>query len=96
VVDVLPDTDAPTAVVDETRLMLDIKVDRAEERARLERESARIESEAAKARSKLGNASFVERAPAAVVAQERARLASFETTLEQLRGQLEKLGPDAA
>jgi len=96
VVDILPDTDAPTAIVDETRLMLHIKVDRAEERARLEKEIARVEGEGAKARTKLGNTGFVERAPAAVVAQERERLAAFEATLQKLRDQLDKLGRDPA
>ncbi len=91
VVDALPDTEAPTAMVGETRLMLHIKVDVAEELARLEKESARIAGEVAKARTKLGNPGFVERAPAAVVAQEKERLASFEATLAQLRSQLEKL-----
>ena len=91
VVDGLPDNDAPTAVVGETRLMLEIKVDRAEERVRLEKEIARVEAEGNKARTKLGNAGFVERAPAAVVAQERERLAVFEATLDKLRNQLEKL-----
>jgi valyl-tRNA synthetase len=96
VVDAFPDTEAPTAVVGETRLMLHIKVDLADELARLEKERARVEGEVAKARTKLGNPGFVERAPAAVVAQERERLASFEATLDKLRGQLEKLGRDAA
>jgi valyl-tRNA synthetase len=91
VVDALPDTEAPTAVVGDTRLMLHIKVDVAGEIARLEKEIARISGEVAKARTKLGNSGFVERAPAAVVAQERERLASFEATLEQLREQLERL-----
>ncbi len=91
VVTALPDTEAPTAVVGDTRLMLHIKVDVTEELARLEKESARIAGEVAKARTKLGNPGFVERAPAAVVAQEKERLASFEATLAQLRGQLEKL-----
>ena len=89
--DALPDTDAPLAVVGDTRLMLHIKVDIAAELARLEKESARVAGEVEKARTKLDNPGFVERAPAAVVAQERERLASFEATLAQLHGQLEKL-----
>ena len=39
----------------------------------------------------MSNASFVERAPAVVVEQEKARLAGFEATLEKLRPQLDKL-----
>jgi valyl-tRNA synthetase len=71
--------------------MLHVKVDVAGEIARLEKEIGRVAGEVAKARAKLDNPGFVERAPAAVVAQERERLASFEATLDQLRGQLEKL-----
>ena len=52
---------------------------------RLDREIARIAGEAQRATAKLGNASFVERAPANVVAQERERLAGFEAALDRLR-----------
>jgi valyl-tRNA synthetase len=91
VVDRLPEIDAPTAVVADVRLMLHIKIDVAAEIVRIEKEIARLEGEVTKAATKLSNAGFVERAPAAVVAQERDRLASFEATLDQLRGQLEQL-----
>jgi len=46
----------------------------------------------AKAEGKLGNASFVDRAPAAVVQQERDRLAGFKATVGKLKPQLAKLG----
>src|SRR6185295_8485554 len=96
VVDTLPDTDAPTAVAGETRLMLEIKIDVAAEIVRIEKEAARLESEVAKARGRLSNAGFVQRAPPAVVAQEQDRLASFEANVEKLHEQLAKLKRKAA
>ena len=44
-----------------------------------------------KANSKLNNESFVARAPEAVVAQEKARVAEFSASLEKLKMQLAKL-----
>ena len=91
VVDALSDANAPVAVVGPHRAMIRIEIDVAAETARLEKEIARLEGEIAKCRGKLDNASFVERAPAKVVEQERARLAGFESTLRQLNEQLERL-----
>jgi valyl-tRNA synthetase len=87
----LSDSNAPVAVVGPHRLMIRVEVDVAAETARLEKEIARLEGETAKSRAKLDNASFVERAPAKVVEQERTRLAGFEGTLRQLSEQLERL-----
>jgi valyl-tRNA synthetase len=87
----LPNADFPIAVVESIRLMPYVEVDPAAERQRLQKEIARLEGEIAKANAKLGNASFVERAPAQVVEQERSRLAGFEATLARLRPQLDKL-----
>jgi valyl-tRNA synthetase len=91
VVEELPPSDSPVAVAGPHRLMPHIDIDPKVERARLAKEIARLEAEIAKARAKLGNASFVERAPAKVVEQERARLAGFESALARLKPQLDRL-----
>jgi valyl-tRNA synthetase len=82
---------APVAIAGSFKVMLRVEIDIAAERERVAKEIARLEGEVAKADGKLGNASFVERAPAAVVQQERERLAGFVATLEKLRPQLAKL-----
>jgi valyl-tRNA synthetase len=87
----LPAADAPVAIAADLRLMLQIEIDIAAERERLTKEVARLDTEIGKCRAKLSNASFVERAPANVVAQEKARQAEFEATLAKLRPQLDKL-----
>jgi len=90
---VLPSSPAPVADAYPFRIMLEVKIDIASERARLLKEISRIEGEIAKSKAKLDNPNFVERAKPAVVAQERERLAAFEATLKRLRDQLDKLGP---
>src|SRR6267378_3102691 len=92
-VEKLPDSESPVAVLGQHRLMLHVEIDPAAERARVQKEISRVEGEIAKANAKLSNPNFVERAPAAVVAQEKERLATFLATLEQLKSQLDKLKP---
>jgi valyl-tRNA synthetase len=92
VVSTLPEGDAPVAIVGDWRVMLRIEIDRDAEMARLDKEIARLDGEILKAKGKLSNASFVDKAPAAVVEQEQKRLADFTATVEKLRGQRAKLG----
>lgn len=83
---------APVAVVGDVRLCLFVEIDVAAEKARLTKEVARLQGEIAKAQGKLGNESFVARAPAAVIEQERERLAAFSATLDKVTAQLARLG----
>ena len=87
----LPEADAPVQVVGTTRLMLKVEIDKAAETARLSKEVARLEGEIAKATAKLANPAFADKAPAAVVEQERKRLADFGATVEKMKAQLLKL-----
>ena len=83
---------APVAVVGEARICLYMEVDKGAEKLRLGKEATRIEGEIAKAHTKLSNEAFVAKAPPAVIAELRKRLADFEDTLAKLREQLTRLG----
>jgi valyl-tRNA synthetase len=83
---------APVAIVGEARICLHMEIDVAAEKLRLGKEATRLEGEITKAEVKLGNEAFVARAPAAVIEQERKRVADFVATLAKLKEQLTRLG----
>jgi valyl-tRNA synthetase len=91
----LPDGDAvvasPVAAAGAARVMLKVEINVAAERERLAKEIAKLVAEIGKAEGKLGNPAFADKAPPAVVAQERERLAGFKQKTETMRAQLAKL-----
>lgn len=94
---VTPDYEAskgtPTALTPFGELFLPLEglVDVDAERTRISKELDKITKEITKSNAKLSNASFVDRAPAAVVDQERARLAEWESKKAQLESMLQAL-----
>ncbi|NIJ75260.1 valyl-tRNA synthetase [Xanthomonas campestris] len=82
-----------TAIVGELTLLVPLQglVDMDAERTRLDKEIKRVEGEIGKCNGKLGNATFVQNAPAVVVEQERARLNDWTTQLTGLREQRAKI-----
>jgi valyl-tRNA synthetase len=81
-----PPKGTPAAVTPagEVYMPLEGLIDVAAERIRLTKEIERIQGEVKKSEGKLGNASFIERAPPEVVEQEQARLVDWRTKLQQL------------
>ena len=81
-----PEAGVPVAVTPLGELYLEMAGgDKAAERDRLDKEIARLEGELRTVEAKLSNASFVDRAPAAVVQEHRQRKADFSDQLAQLR-----------
>jgi valyl-tRNA synthetase len=66
-------------------------IDVAAERARLEKDRAAAEKEATQTRAKLGNESFVSKAPEQVVAKMKDRLAAAESDLARIAAALQAL-----
>lgn len=90
-VEKLPELGAPSQIIGHCELMLNVKIDVEAETARLNKEIKRLEGEIAKASGKLNNENFVQRAPAAVIEQEKQRLADFSALLDKVKDQLSKL-----
>jgi len=84
---------AAAAIVGELKLFVPLAglVDLDAERVRLDKELKRVEGELAKSQGKLASDTFVQNAPAAVVEQERQRLADWTTQRDALAAQRAKL-----
>lgn len=84
-------TPASLTPLGELFLPLEGLVDVDAERERIRKELEKIAREISKCEGKLGNAGFIDRAPADVVAQERARLTEWQSKQAQLTGMLSAL-----
>jgi valyl-tRNA synthetase len=84
-------TPAAATPLGEVYMPLEGLIDVAAERMRLTKEIEKIQGEVKKCEGKLGNASFIERAPPEVVVQENARLIEWHAKLQQLGEMLSAL-----
>ncbi|SEP89574.1 valyl-tRNA synthetase [Azotobacter beijerinckii] len=77
---------AATALVGEMQVLVPMAglIDKDAELARLDKEIQRLDGEVKRVGGKLGNASFVDKAPAEVIAKERAKLSEAEQALAKL------------
>jgi valyl-tRNA synthetase len=84
---------ASTQLVDQLEILVPMAglIDVAAERSRLTREVDKLSKEVERLQAKLGNARFVESAPAEVVAKEQEKLASAQSMVGQFEAQLVKL-----
>ena len=85
--------EAAVALLGELRILVPMAglIDVGAETARIEKRIAKLRLDLEKTEAKLGRESFVANAPAAVVEQERGRLAEFGRDLAELEAQLAKL-----
>ncbi len=82
--DATEDGGEQVASVGPVRVLASGEIDGDAVRARLEERRTELRSEVARAEGKLGNEKFVERAPADVVEEERAKLERYRAELEEL------------
>jgi valyl-tRNA synthetase len=81
---------ASSAVVGGSEIFVPLEglIDLDAERTRIEKEIARLQQAMDATKRKLGNESFVARAPKEVVEKEREKLLTFRTTIEKLQANL--------
>jgi valyl-tRNA synthetase len=85
--------ESATALVGEMKVLIPMAglINKDEELARLNKEINKLENDLDRGEKKLDNANFVERAPAEVVAKEKAKVEDMRKALESLRQQLQKI-----
>ncbi len=88
-----PGPEAATALVGDMKILIPLAglIDKDAESKRLDKEIARLEKDVQRTEGKLANPNFVDKAPAAVVDKERAKLDEARKALENLREQRERI-----
>ncbi len=85
--------ESATSLVGDMNLLIPLAglIDKAAELARLQKNIEKLEQDAARIRQKLDNENFVARAPEAVVAKEREKLADTQSALANLQAQEQRI-----
>jgi len=85
--------ESAVALVGEMKVMIPLAglIDKDAELARLSKEIERLSKELERCRTKLSNTAYTDKAPPAVVEQERKREGEFASALEQLQAQHVKI-----
>jgi valyl-tRNA synthetase len=88
-----PGPEAAAALAGAMKILIPMAglIDQAAETARLDKEIAKLRKEAERGAAKLGNTDFLGRAPAEVVAKERARLTELQLAVTKLEEQLARI-----
>ena len=86
--------DAATAIAGETTVLIPLAdlIDPVIESQRLQRAVDKMRGELERSARNLGNASFIEKAPTAVVEKERTRSRDLSDKIARMEEQLKKLG----
>lgn len=96
-IDLLDDSDAAPesaiALVGDMKILIPMAglIDKEAELSRLTKEIHKIEKELPRIEGKLTNANFIDKAPAAVIAKEKDKLANLQSSLSNLNEQLQKI-----
>ena len=90
------DAEAPmaaTALIGDMQVLIPMAglIDTSAELTRLDKELVKIEKNLQRAKGKLSNPKFIDKAPPAIIAQERGRVTEMEASREQLRRQRERI-----
>ena len=85
--------ESATSLVGEMKLLIPMAglIDKTAELARLAKEIEKLAKDVDRVEAKLSNASFVDKAPAAVVDKERGKLAEMKSALDKLREQRNRI-----